>query len=278
MVKFGPSGNCKTFYEAGYKSTVQAAQWLHSIGLDAYEYSFGRGILLGDETAKTIGEEMKKYGISVSVHAPYYINFATITEEQNAKNHMYIFKSLEKLKLLQGNRLIVHVASRGKMERSEAVELTRKRLVELAKMVEGFDGYLCLETMGKENQIGTYQEIIDFCTLSPKFIPTFDFGHINSLMQGGLKTEDDFKKVFDYSIEKLGRGKTEICHIHFSKIEYGSKGEIRHLTLEDDVYGPEFEPLARVIKEYNLKPVIICESKEIMASDALKLKEIYNSI
>ncbi len=278
MVRFGPAGNCKTFYEAGYKSTIQAAEWLHLIGLDAYEYSFGRGILLSDDTAKIIGKEMKKYGISISVHAPYYINFAAPTEEQNAKNIMYIINSLEKLKLLQGDRLIVHLASRGKMERKDAVALTRSRLVELAKIIEDFDGYLCLETLGKENQIGSYEEIIDFCTISPKFIPTFDFGHINSLMQGALKTEENFKTVFDYSIEKLGRGKTEICHIHFSKIEFGSKGEIKHLTLEDDKYGPEFEPLARVIKDYNLKPIIICESKEIMASDALKLKEIYNSI
>ena len=69
-----------------------------------------------------------------------------------------------------------------------------------------------------------------------------------------------------------------ICHIHFSKIEFGSKGEIKHLTLEDDVYGPEFKPLAEAIKELNLNPVIVCESKEIMAQDALKLKQIYNEI
>lgn len=275
MIKFGPAGNCKTFYEAGNKNTIQAAKWLHSIGLNAYEYSFGRGINISDETASKIGEEMKKYDIAVSAHAPYYVNFATQKEGQLEKNFAYILNSINKVKLMGGDRVVVHVASSGKLEREEAVRITKERLQQLATMLDDFDGYLCLETMGKSNQIGTYEEIIDFCTLSPKFIPTFDFGHINSLMQGQLKTEDDFKKIFDLSIEKLGKEKTKICHIHFSKIEFGAKGEIRHLTLEDEIYGPEFEPLAKVIKEYNLKPRIICESKEIMAEDALRLKEIY---
>ena len=45
----------------------------------------------------------------------------------------------------------------------------------------------------------------------------------------------------------LGEEKTKNTHIHFSKIMYGAKGEIKHLTFADDVYGPEFEPLAEII-------------------------------
>ena len=71
--------------------------------------------------------------------------------------------------------------------------------------------------------------------------------------------------------------KAKLLHIHFSKIEYGDKGEIRHLTLDDNVYGPEFEPLAKVLKEFKLEPTIICESNGVMALDALKLKHIYEN-
>ena len=59
---------------------------------------------------------------------------------------------------------------------------------------------------------------------------------------------------------------------------YSEKGEVKHLTFEDTKYGPEFEPLAEVIKEYGLEPVIICESHGIMAQDALKMKEIYQKV
>ena len=76
----------------------------------------------------------------------------------------------------------------------------------------------------------------------------------------------------------IGEERTKICHVHFSKIEYSAKGEFKHLTLEDEIYGPEFDPLAHVLKEYEMDCVIICESKEYMARDAKILKDIYYSI
>lgn len=280
MVKFGPAGNCKTFYDEGYKRTLQAPEWLKNKGLDAYEYSFGKGFTLPDDTAVAIGEEMKKYGISISVHAPYYINFATPLDEGAEKSYGYVLESLRKLRLLGGNRLVVHPASQGKMTREEAVELCKKRLTVLKERIieAGYtDMYICLETMGKSAQIGTYEEILDFCTIYDKFIPTFDFGHINALTQGTLKTKEDYRKIIERSIEVIGSEKTNIAHIHFSKIEYSSKGEVKHLTLEDEIYGPEFDPLAEILKEYNLNCTVISESKEYMGRDAKILKEIYMS-
>lgn len=278
MIKFGPAGNCKTFYEAGFKRSVQAPEWLKSIGLSAYEYSFGRGITLNDETAIELGKQAKEHGIEVSIHAPYYINFANPDDDMAEKSYMYVINSLEKLKLIGGKRLVVHPASCGKLNREEAVELTKKRLHILKdKLIElGYDDYLiCLETMGKPAQIGTYKEVIDMCTISQNYIPTLDFGHINALTHGSLKTEDDYREIIDYLFKTLGEEKAKKVHIHFSKIEYGDKGEIRHLTLADEKYGPEFEPLAKVLKEYNMEPVVISESSEIMAHDAKILKEIY---
>lgn len=280
MIKFGPSGNCRTFYEQGFKRSIEAPEWLHSIGLNAYEYSFGRGITLNNETATKIGEEAKKYGIEISVHAPYYINFANPDDEMVEKSFMYVINSLEKLKLMGGKRLVVHPASCGKQTRDEAINLTKKRLTILKEKLDmlGFSDYLiCLETMGKPAQIGTYEEIIELCKISPNYIPTFDFGHINALTQGSLKSEEDYRKIIEYLFKQLGEDKAKKIHIHFSKIEYGAKGEIRHLTLSDEIYGPEFAPLAKVLKEFNMEPVVICESAGIMAHDALILKSIYEN-
>lgn len=281
MIKFGPAGNCKTFYDAGYKKTIEAPKWLSEQGLSAYEYSFGKGITLTDETAVAIGKEMAKYGISVSIHAPYYINFATPTDEMAEKSIKYVLDSLAKLRLIGGNRLVVHPASQGKMERKEAVALAKSRLIMLRDRIleAGYgDMYICLETMGKSAQIGTYEEILDFCTVYDKYIPTFDFGHINALTQGTLKTKEDYRKILDRSIEVIGKERTNISHVHFSKIEYGAKGEIKHLTLDDTIYGPEFEPLAELFKEYGLNCTVICESKEYQGRDAKRLLDIYNAL
>ena len=281
MIKFGPAGNCETFYNSGHKHTYEAPKWLNEIGLNAFEYSFGKGILLSDEMAVKIGEEMKKYGITPSIHAPYFINFANPNDEMVEKSYGYVLNSLSKLRLMGGTHLVVHTASCGKLDRDEAVELTKQRLVELKNRIidAGYtEMYICLETMGKSQQIGSVDEIIDFCTIYDHYMPTFDFGHINALTQGTLKTEEDYEKIIKKCLDVLGEERTKNVHIHFSKIEYSSKGEVKHLTFEDDVYGPEFEPLARVIRKYGLTPTIICESKGIMAVDALKMKEIYNNV
>ena len=281
MIRFGPSGNSDEFYEEGYSKSIEAPKWLNEKGLNAYEYSFGRGILLKEQTAVELCEEAKKYDIEISVHAPYYINFANPSDEMAEKSYNYVIESLKMLKLLGGKHCVVHTATVGKMNREDAVNLASKRLKELAKRIRENnlgDMKVCLETMGKNNQIGTYIEIVDFCKLDYIYLPTFDFGHINALTQGSLKTEEDYEQIIKYLFENLDEERAKNIHIHFSKIEYSKGGEVRHLTFEDNIYGPEFAPLAKIIKKYNMTPVIICESKGTMAKDALTMKKIYENV
>ena len=281
MIKFGPSGNSDEFYEQGYTKTLEAPKWLNEKGLNAYEYSFGRGVLLNETTAKLIGEECKKNNVQISVHAPYYINLANPSEEMIQKSFNYVLDSLKALRLLGGNRCVVHPGTVGKLTRDDAICLIKNNLKRLAKIVRE-NGYgdmkICLETMGKNNQIGTYKEIIEFCKLDNLYLPTFDFGHINALTQGSLKTEEDYEYIIKYLFDNLDSERASSIHIHFSKIEYSKGGEVKHLTFEDNVYGPEFKPLAKVIKKYNMSPVIICESKGTMAKDALTMKNIYEIV
>ena len=142
----------------------------------------------------------------------------------------------------------------------------------------GENMFICPETMGKTMQIGTWKEIIDLCTISNKLMPTFDFGHINALTQGSLKTSEDYQKIFDYCFEKLGEYRTKNAHIHFSKIEYGAKGEIRHLTFDDQIYGPKFDALCEVLVKNDMSCHIICESNGTMAEDSLIMKNCYQKM
>lgn len=280
---FGPSGNSESFYEQGYKSTLDTPKWLEKqgkSGLDLFEYSFGQGYRMSSDKAEAIGEEFKKANIEMSVHAPYFINFANPDEEMYLKSLGYIKTGIKFLKAFGAKRLIFHSGSCGKETRENAISLMTKRFIEFMPMMEQEldpNMFLCPETMGKPMQIGTYKEIVDLCTISDKLLPTFDFGHINSLTQGSLKVEEDYQKIFDYSFEKLGEDRTKNCHIHFSKIQYGAKGEIRHLNFDDFVYGPDFEPLCNVLIKNNMCSHIVCESAGKQAEDSLFMKELYLS-
>lgn len=280
QTRFGPSGNGAAFYDAGYKSSVDAPKWLKSIGLDAYEYSFGRGFTLGEDKAKLIGAEGEKEGVLISVHAPYYINFANPDDEMFEKSLGYVLKSFEYLKLFGGEHVVVHIGTNGKLTREEALALVKKRLPKCVEMLKsnGFgDKKMCVETMGKYSQIGSYREIVELCEADEMLIPCFDFGHINCIEQGGLKTSEDFEEILSYAISRLGYEKINHCHIHFSKIMFSEKGEIKHLDFDDEVYGPEFAPLAFALKKLDLHPVIICESATKMSENALDMKTIYES-
>lgn len=282
MLRIGPSGNSTTFYATGRKKTYEEAAWLREIGLTAFEYSFGRGVSMSDQTAAIIKEEFEKYDIEISAHAPYYTNFANESEDMIQNSFRYIKDSIIALRKMGGRRVVFHPATCGKLPREAAVSIAKEnigRLMEHLRGALGFDDYIvCPETMGKMQQIGRVEEIIDFCKLDPKLYPCYDFGHINCYMQGGLKGMDDYRRIIDLTFEELGEEKAKNIHIHFSKIEYGKGGEVRHLTFDDDLFGPDYEPLAKLIDEYRMTPFIICESAGVMSDDALKMKKFHQNI
>ncbi|MBR2967238.1 MAG: TIM barrel protein [Clostridia bacterium] len=277
MLRIGPSGNSLSFYNEGNKHTYQAAAWLNARGLNAFEYSFGRGVSMSDGTAEKIKQEFEKYDIEISAHAPYYTNFANPSDEMIEKSIMYITQSIQAVKKMGGSRVVFHPASCGKATREEAVARAKRNIAIMMDRLEG-DFVLAAETMGKLAQIGTAEEIIDFCTIDERLVPCFDFGHINSYTKGGLKTKDDYRRIIDLSINKLGIEQTKNMHVHFSKIMYGASGEIKHLTFEDQKYGPEYLPLAEIIDEYGLTPFVVCESDGTMAEDAIIMKNCHKSV
>ena len=278
MIKFGPSGNCESFYAEGYSHTEEAALFVKKRGLDCFEYSFGRGVRMGEDKAIAIGEAFQKEDVEISAHAPYFVNFANPDDEMAEKSYGYVLDSAKMLKLMQGKRVVFHPAAQGKASREEAVALTEERLKILRDYIyeSGLqDMIFCPETMGKLAQIGTVEEIVRFCKVDPVYIPCVDFGHINARERGSLFSVEDYRSRLEYMIAELGFERMKHFHVHFSKIMYGAKGEIKHLTFEDTQFGPEFAPLAIALKELKLEPYIVSESAGTQAEDAVEMKRLY---
>jgi len=281
MIKFGPSGNAESFYAAGYAHTEDAAAFVKERGLDCFEYSFGRGVRMSAEKASSIKAAFDVADVEISVHAPYFINFANPDDEMAAKSYSYVLDSGRMLRLLGGKRCVFHPATQGKDTREAAVSRTTDRLKTLRDYIylNGLqDLMFCPETMGKLGQIGTVEEITAFCEIDPVFTPCVDFGHVNARGQGCLKSAEDYRRLLEYMLERLGYERMKHFHVHFSKIMYGAKGEIRHLTFADTVYGPEFAPLAVVLSELKLEPYVVSESDGTQAEDAAAMKRMYLAV
>lgn len=278
MIRFGPAGNSESFYAQGYKSTWQAPAWLQGMGLSAYEYSFGRGVTLSDEMAKKIAGEAQAHNIAISAHAPYFINLANPDPEKRENSFRYITESARLVRLLGGDRVVVHVGAVMKLEMEEALQNCREGLKEAYRRLDDLGLsmiHLCPETMGKKSQIGNLEQTLDFCLLDERLISCIDFAHLHALGQGALKETEDFVRVLDRMEEMLGPERARQTHIHFSTIEYTAAGEKRHRTFAETDYGPRFEMLAPLLKGRGYAPRVICESKGTMAEDALEMQQIF---
>lgn len=278
MIRFGVAGNSISFYAEGHKSTLEAGAWCKERGIDIFEYSFGKGVNMTNDTAQAIGSEFKKQGVALSVHAPYYINLSNPDPEMILKSYGYILRSAEKVRLFGGDRVVIHPATQGKMNRENALRLALENARGLRDVLDAenlTDVKICFETMGKLLQIGTVDEIIKMCQSDPRFYPCIDFGHINAREQGVLKNKLNYNTILQKLLDFLPKEKVFHMHAHFSKIQYGPKGELKHLTFADQIYGPEFYPLAEALAEKGLEPTIICESDGTQAEDAMTMKKEY---
>ncbi|MBE6618569.1 MAG: endonuclease IV [Ruminococcaceae bacterium] len=273
---FGPSGNSKAFYDSGLKHTYQAPKWVSEMGLDAYEYSAGNGVTGSLETFAKIGAEAKKYNIKTSFHTPYYISLSGQIPEKRLKSLSYIGQSLDAAEALGADIIVIHMGGATKMSREEGMALSKDTIYKALEAFPDTKIRFGLETMGKIGQLGTLEEVLDICSIDPRLCPVVDFGHLNARNIGNyFVTEDDYRRVFDFIGKALGYEYADTLHCHFSKIEYTDKGEKRHLTLEDTVYGPAFEPLMDALVKDGYSPRIICESDGTQARDALEMKRYY---
>ena len=247
--RFGPGGNSLSFYEKGYKSTLQAPEYIRAMGLDAYEYEAGKGLNASLSTLTAIGEKAREHGVAMSLHTPYYISLSSVEEEKRLKSVEYLRQNGAGADALGAEIMVVHTGSAAKISRSLAMEYAAQTLILVDIMLaeEGFKVKLGLETMGKVNQLGTLDEVIELCRLSKRFVPVVDFGHMNAREQGIFNSADSFKRVFEHISEELGGEYADNLHCHFSKIEYTGMGEKKHLTFEDNVFGPSPELLAEAI-------------------------------
>lgn len=276
-MKFGPAGNSDSFYASGHKASEQAPKWIHDLGLNAFEYSFGRGVRLSPEKAALLKAEAQAYDVTLSAHAPYYISLSTEDPKKQENNWRYLRDSVIAAQNMGAKRVVLHPGSCAKQNRKAAFSRNLHAFAQMLDRLkaEGLgDVLICPETMGKLNQLGDVDEVLEMCAINDYTIPTIDFGHVNARTLGGLITQADFARVLDAVEHRLGHDRLDRLHIHFSRIEFTDSGEKCHWTFADTQYGPEFMPLAKELVRRNLHPTIICESKGTMAEDAVAMKKM----
>ncbi len=277
--RFGPAGNSDSFSRA-HKTSLAAPEWIAALGLDCYEYQCGKGVHVGEATCRRLGENAGAAGVMLSLHAPYFINLANPDREAVEKTIGYITAACQAADWMGAGRVVIHSGALMGRSRREALDIARKTLPQVISACDG-RGFghitLCPETMGKINQLGDLDEVLELCTLDSRLVPCIDFGHLYARSLGVDNGREAFSRMLDRVEEVLGRERASRFHSHFSHIEFTPKGgEKCHRTFaHDGGFGPDWEPLAQEVARRGWGPTFICESAGTQAEDALEMKRVY---
>lgn len=278
-ITFGPGGNSLSWGKK--KFPYDLPQYLAELGLNGYEIECGRGVRISEKTINDLPAIAKEQGIYVTLHAPYFISLSSVEEETRLKSVDYILQSAQAAKAVGAEKIVVHSGSCAKISREEATALafdTLKRAQTALDEAGLSDIIICPETMGKINQLGTLDEVLELCGVDERFLPCVDFGHLNARTLGGIKGREEYAQILDLIEHKLGHDRLSRMHIHFSRIEFTAGGEKRHVTFADRQWGPEYEPLMEELHRRALSPSVICESDGTQAEDAAEMKRYYESL
>ncbi len=275
--KFGPAGNAEDF---PYKSSVDAPRWMKELGLDCYEYQCGKGVHVGEETARKVGQSAAKHGISLSLHAPYFINLANPDPDSLVKTTGYITGACLVARQMGAGRVVIHSGALMRRTRRQALDIALTSLKHVIAACDdmGFGNIaLCPETMGKINQLGDLDEVLELCCVDERLVPCVDFGHLYARSLGADEGQEAMVRILDRMERVLGAQRASRFHSHFSRIEFTPNGgEKCHRTFEENGgFGPDWTPLAKEVARRGWSPTFICESAGTQARDALTMKRIY---
>ena len=225
------------------------------------EVQFGRNVYMTTAAAEKAAAVAGKEDVALSVHAPYYVNLTSKSEQTRAKSRDWILASARIAAALGASMVTIHAA----------------RAVEPAAVVESFRGLtrqlkgekitvpLGLETMGDEGEFGSLEEVLEVVRKVKGTAAVLDFAHLYSRSGGALRTADDFTAVFD-AVDKVTKSP---YHIHFSGIEHKNCREVRHVPL--GAAGPDLGELVKALGGRKRDATIICESP-LLEEDALKIR------
>jgi len=258
------------------KSTSSGIERIAELKLGCMEIEFVRGIKMSQASARTVAETAAETGVKLSAHAPYYMNFNSHEPEKIEASQTRLLQTARIALLCGAESVVLHTAFYLGDPPEKVYNTVKKHLKETVAQLKKENNQVWIrpEIMGKPSQFGTIEEILKLCTDIDGLAPCIDFSHWHA-RTGGSNSYHEFAAILLQIERNLGRVALDNLHIHVSGIAYGSKGEIKHLNLEESDF--QYVELLKALKNYEAKGIVICESPNL-EEDALLLQAAYNTL
>lgn len=268
MIYFGPAGNIDS-------DLLSSLQRVSKLNLDSQELEFVYSVNVKEELAKKAQAFAKKNNLFLSVHASYFINLNSLEPQKIEASKKRILEACfiaDKLSSLNQTHVVFHPGFYSNMNSDEAYENIKKQILELQDEIlkKNYNCVLAPETTGKSSQFGSIEELVKLSNETGVRI-CIDFAHIYARNLGKVKWDDVFDKLNELKFLK----KNKFLHCHCTGIEFGEKGEKKHINLNSDF----FYPIAKKLVEFENKiDFNIISESPITYKDSLLMKEIINKI
>jgi len=258
------------------RKTVNAISQLHKLKLDAMELEFVRNINLNPSSAKELLEENKDQDVMLTCHGSYFINLNAVENDTVVASKRRIIEGATMARLAGAYSMTFHAAFYLKEEKSIVYDKVKERLKEIVSELQDVGNTMWIrpETTGKETQFGSIKEIIQLSQEVDNVLPCVDFAHLHA-RTGKYNTTEEFREILTMIETGLGRRGLDNMHIHMSGIEYGAKGEKKHLFLEESDFN--WRDLLKVWKEFKIKGAVINESPNV-EDDAILMKRYWDEL
>lgn len=253
-------------YEVGFKV-------LDDMNLDGLELEFVRGVRISDKSREVVGATKK----IITAHAPFYVNLNAREVEKVEASSQRIIETADVTNSLGGYSITFHAGFYLGQDAELVYNNIKSQIKIITECLEKSNNKIWIrpETTGKATQWGDLEEIIRLSKEFETVLPCVDFSHLHARYNGISNTYDEFCKIFEKIGKEVGDYALENFHAHIAGIEYGAKGEKKHLNLEDSDFN--YKDLLKAFKEFNVRGAVVCESPNI-EDDAKLLKEYYMSL
>lgn len=254
-------------------NTIHGIRKVKELGLNAMEIEFVRSIYMDTKTAEEVGKVAKENTVRLSVHAPYYINLCSKDEKVIKASKERILKSLEIAEIVNADTVAVHAAYYSGLTKEQAYDKLKENVLDILDKMKSKgikNAKFGLETMGRESQFGSLDEIIKLCkdVGRKQLVPYIDWGHLFVRGKGKI----DYGEVFD----KVKQLKLNHINSHFEGVNKNKKGEFVDVHTPINSH-PPFDPLTKEILKRKLDITVISESP-ILEVDSLKMKVIFEKL
>lgn len=273
MLRFGTSGIPLSTSRPGTHHGIRRA---HELGLDCLEMAWVNGVKMGEAAADRIAEAARETGLALTAHGPYYVNLcgaADVIERSVAR----LLHTARLARRCGAASFCFHAGFYQTLAPAEADRRVREGLSAITTRLrrEGVSVDVRPELTGKASQVGSLDEILGWSESIEGVRPCVDFSHQFARHGGAFNTYREFGETLERIGDRLGRGALDRLHIHIAGIEYGPKGERRHLPLRESPF--RYRELLRALKDCRVSGWVVCESPA-MEDDALHLKRVYRRL